>query len=212
MINQAILRFVNTSDDVECYVSNEGLEYEKIISKDTLIEALTKELLNKPVEETKIDMLGEYDRNCLYIAYSEHHKKIIYNFTERKIKCQFDKKGYNINHPNSIMVINEDDGSVSSIEAYCYKEFKGKSTKLYKYPFANMLGANSMCLGTTDKNYTTPLKAILTAVEANYTHHYTGFTDKKFHSTKNLFEYLKKHKFPYGKLMPLNKEIKDLER
>lgn len=211
-MSQIIIRILDTSEEIEIYHEEDSKAiFEKIINREDLIVALSNALLpNKKIHKVEVDLIDEYDENTFYIELAESNKLIYYKFEERKIKCQYQGKGYSIIHPNTIFIIKVNDGRVYSIKAFCYKQFTGKSTELFKYPFANMLGQNSMCLGTIDNSYTTPLKAILTAIEANYTHDLTGFNDKELKDTKTMFEYLSKNQFPYNLLQTNYRTLAEL--
>ena len=195
------MRILDSSEDVEIYQEEDSkIVFEKILSKDDLTEALQNAILPSKQKSTKIDLIDEYDCNTLYIEESRNQKTIYYNFKEQMIKCQYEEKGYNIHHPNSIFIVYVDENQLRTIKAFCYKNYKGKDTQLFKYPFANMLGQDSMCLGTIDHTYTNPLTTILNAIEANYTHSYTSFDYEGLEKTKDMFEYLSNNPFPYHHL------------
>lgn len=210
-MSQIIIRVLDSSEDIEIYQEEDTKAvFEKIISRTDLIEALQDAVLPYKKNRIRIDLMDEYDKNTIYIEQAESSKVIYYNFEERMIKCQYNGKGYNIIHPNTIFIIYVDNNRVNSIKAICYKTFAGKKTVLFKYPLPNQLGQDSMCLGTVENSYTTPLNAILNAIEANYTHHWTGFVDSKFKDTKALFEYLSSNPFPYDLLKSESCVLEDI--
>ncbi len=197
---EAILRFNSKSNEVEMAIQDNN---DNITEKIVNINDVIKELQQVVVIKQPPIRIDNFDNGLISFIKSQEKEHYIYRFDERKIKCTFDGKGYSINHPNAIFVIDVEKNRFTKINSYCFKEWKGKNTKLFKYPFPNKLNGNTMCTGTVSREFKTPLETIMNVVEANYTHAHSEFVVKEFKDTKVLFKYLSKNPFPYDVLNSL---------
>lgn len=193
---QMIMRFNEFSNDVELLTQDgdDGLIQEKLIS----VQECAKELLSFSKDAFDFDTLtiDNFSENILYFKRVGSYDYYIIRMPERRIKCTYRNKGYSLMHPNTIfkIKINTTTKQYRTIEAYCYKNYKGKQTALYRYPFPNMLSSNKICTGTISTEASEPVEAILNVIEGNYTHDTTSNaeikqTNKFFEKNKNKFNY-----------------------
>ena len=123
---------------------------------------------------------------CIVTKQEEHRRIVTYK-----------GKAYEINFPNSIYIICHNRSKIDVIEAYCYIEYNGLNTELYKYAMPNMLGANRICMGSAPRdidpqNYKSALENV---IYTQYTHDWVDDI-KSFRNTAAYFEYLEKNSFP----------------
>ena len=195
-----IFRITDNCSDAEILMFDEikKEEYFKAIS----IKELVKEL--KQYEEADLsykkdlfcvdkDVIAVND-TCIVTKQEEHRRIVTYK-----------GKAYEINFPNSIYIICHNGSKIDVIEAYCYIEYNGLNTELYKYAMPNMLGANRICMGSAPRdidpqNYKSALENV---IYTQYTHDWVDDI-KSFRNTAAYFEYLEKNSFPYNLLSPLN--------
>ncbi len=208
---EMVMKFNSSSDDVEVVSSNKN---GKIVGKLIGIKDVVRELVKVCHVDYEDLIIDNFDENILYFSRAGYSEIYIIKLPERKIKCTFKNKGYSIIHPNSIFMldINPTTKTYRSMKAYCYKEYKGKNTELYRYPFPNMLGSNAICTGTISNDATDPMKAIMNVIEGNYTHESTS--TGKIKKTVNFFQAIK-NEFKYDILektgMSLNELLKNKE-
>lgn len=203
-MSQLITRIQSSSDFVEILCKDGEKEYFKEIEIDEYIKEIKKH--NTPSARgyrVKDDILllddgfigiGQF---CKIIKQDEHHRIVT-----------FKSKSYKINFPNSIYFLFHDEKKVTGIEAYSFKKYEGSKTKLFKYPFPNMLYGNAVCMGSapkeiTEENYVEVLEKI---IFTQYTHSNVDHI-KSFKDTIKYFEYLEKNKFPYDLLISLKQTL-----
>ena len=189
-MKQLIVRINDLNSDAEIleYDNARNREYFSAIQIDDLIEKLETFAENRDQKNRKRDIVLYSDQiigignNCVVIMQKEH--------------------------PNSIYIMTYKTNNVDSIYAYCYKEFKGQDTELYKYAMPNMLTENRICMGSAPRKIEKRdyVKALEKIIFTQYTH---GHTDniKSFKDTKKYFEYLSAHGFPYDLLIKFNKTL-----
>lgn len=189
---EMIMRFSDSSEDVEVLsqLDNGAIE-EKIIN----VKDCAKELLRCSSVEYDLMEINNLDGHVLHYSRTSESERYVIKLPERKIKCTYNGKGYSLVHPTSIFSIdiNIKEKLYTRINAFCIKEYKGAKTKLYRYPFPNMLGSNSICTGTISREAADPVEAIMNVIEGNYTHDRTSC---KIKGTKEFFQVIKKE-FPY---------------
>lgn len=187
------MRFSDTSEDVEILSQmDNGAIQEKLIN--------VRDCAREFIKITSIDYdlleIDNFDLNVLFYSRGTANEKYVIRLPERRIKCTYERKGYSVIHPESIFIldINIANKIYNSIKVFCIKEYKGKKTELYRYPFPNMLGANAICTGTISRDASDPMLAILNVIECNYTHAHTS--NSKIKKTVDFFKAIKKS-FPY---------------
>jgi len=189
---EMVMRFSDSSEDVEVLsqLDNGAIE-EKIIN----VKDCAKELLRCSSVEYDLMEINNLDGHVLHYSRTSEIERYVIKLSERKIKCTYKGKGYSLVHPTSIFSIdiNIKEKVYTRINAFCIKEYKGAKTKLYRYPFPNMLGSNSICTGTISREAADPVEAIMNVIEGNYTH---DSTSCKIKETKEFFQAIKKE-FPY---------------
>ncbi len=201
-MNTMVLKVCDASQDVEVLYQEEN---RPVIEKVVNIQQAIKELNAMLGYEQQYE-LDFTDGKYLYVKETERKAYYVYLMEEQKIKCTYDDKGYSLSHPNSIFIIivNKLTKNFTSISAYCFKEFEGRNTILFEYPFPNMLAGNRVCTGTVRNAFVDAKQTIMDVLEANYTHSETHFLNHSFKNTKVAFEYLSSNPFPYQELLPLN--------
>lgn len=209
-MKQLIMRINDLNSDAEVleYDNARKREYFSAIQIEDLIEKLETFAENRNKRNRKKDIVLYSDQiigigdNCVAIMQKEHKRIVTY-----------EGKAYDISFPNSMYIMTYKSDNVDNIYAYCFKEFKGKDTELYKYAMPNMLTENRICMGTAPrkiekKDY---VKALEKIIFTQYTHAHTDNV-KSFKETKKYFEYLSENEFPYDLLISakvtLNKVIK----
>lgn len=183
---------------------------QKDIFKAVAIEDLMKSIKEifirtNPVQNEKKDLLI-VDENLIAI----NSQCIVMKQPEHKRIVTYKEKAYNISFPHSIYAICHDQGKITSIEAYCYKEYKGLETELMHYAMPNMLTGNKICMGNAPKEIDPHkyVEALERVIFTQYTHNWVDDV-KSFKDTRTYFEYLEKNEYPYHLLMPLNKKLRD---
>lgn len=201
-MNTMVLKVCDASQDVEVLYQEEN---RPIIEKIVNIQEAIKELNAMLGYEHQYE-LDFTDGKYLYVKETEKEAYYVYLMEEQKIKCTYQDKGYSLSHPNSIFIVkvNKFTKRFKSISAYCYKVFEGRNTKLFDYPFPNMLSDNRICTGTVRNAFVDAKQTIMDVLEANYTHEETYFLNHAFRNTKVAFEYLSNNPFPYHELASLN--------
>lgn len=195
---EMVLKFTSESDDVEVVSKNrKGNIIGKFINAKDCIRELIK-ICDVDYTDLVIDNVNQ---NVLYFERANNCEYYVINLPERKIKCTYKNKAYTLVHPNTIFVLNIESKRkiYTKMQAFCYKEYKGKDTALFRYPFPNMLGSDSICTGTISNDATDPIEAILNVIEGNYTHNFTS--NNKIKDTANFFKAMKKE-FQYDILEP----------
>lgn len=207
-MKQLIVRINDLNSDAEIleYDNVRKREYFSAIQIEDLIEKLETFAENRNQKHRKKDIILYSNQiigignNCVVIMQKGHKRIVTYENT-----------AYNISFPNSIYIMAYKSNNVDSIFAYCFKEFKGKNTELYKYAMPNMLTENKICMGSAPrkiekKDY---VKALEKIIFTQYTH---GHTDniKSFKETKKYFEYLSMNEFPYDLLIKFNKTLDEV--
>lgn len=189
---EMVMRFSDSSEDVEVLsqLDNGAIE-EKIIN----VKDCAKELLRCSSVEYDLMEINNLDGHVLHYSRTSESERYVIKLPERKIKCTYKGKGYSLVHPTSIFSIdiNIKEKVYTRINAFCIKKYEGAKTKLYRYPFPNMLGSNSICTGTISREAADPVEAIMNVIEGNYTH---DMTSCKIKGTKEFFQTIKKE-FPY---------------
>lgn len=205
---ETIMRFNSYSTDVELLTQDDkGLIQEKLID----INECAKELML--VSSIGFDFnaltIDNFNENILYFNRKDNKDYYIIRLPERRIKCTYKNQGYSLIHPNAIfkIKINPTTKQYENIQAFCYKEYKGKSTELYLYPFPNMLSSNRICTGTISTEANDPVQAILNVIEGNYTHDKTS--SLKIKDTKQFFKKMQKT-FDYRILEKTGMILEDL--
>lgn len=203
---EMIFRISDQVEDAEMLVCDKQKEYFKAVSIKQLINSLSSMLRQDTFIDYKKDLIIADDDliavspNC--IVTKQHERKRILTYAG---------KAYKVNFPNSIYVICHHAGQIKQLEAYCFKEYDGMNTKLYRYAMPNMFGDNTICMGTANreidvKKYKDALEEILCT---QYTHAKPD-NIKKFKSTSEYFDYLKDNDFPYDLLYSTGKTLKDV--
>lgn len=198
-----------SGNEVEMLEHNDitGKDYFESVSLELLIKTLSilsgrgNKNYRRGLVIVDDDMIA-INENCIVTKQPEHKRIVIYK-----------GKAYEINFPNSIYMICHEKSKIQEIEAYCYIEYKGADTMLYKYAMPNMLRGNRICMGSAPKNID-PRKyqeALERVIFTQYTHDWVGDV-KSFKSTKDYFEYLENNRFPYDLLVPLNYTLKQTIR
>lgn len=203
---EMIFRISDQVEDAEILVSDKQKNYFKAVSIKQLIDSLSSMLGQDANIDYKKDLIIADDE---LIAISQNC--IIMKQTERKHIVTYAGKAYKVNFPNSIYVICHHAGQIKQLEAYCFKEYDGMNTKLYRYAMPNMFGNNTICMGTANKNidiknYKDALEEILCT---QYTHAKPD-NIRKFKSTSEYFDFLKDNGFPYDLLYSTGKTLKEL--
>ncbi len=201
-MNTMILKVCDATQDVEVLYQEENRQ---VIEKTVNIQQAIKELNAMLGYEYQYE-LDFTDGKYLYVKETENNAYYVYLMEEQKIKCTYEDKGYSLSHPNSIFIVkvNKLTKQFTRIQAYCFKEFEGRNTKLFDYPFPNMLSNNKICTGTVRNAFVDVKQTIMDVLEANYTHDETHFLNHAFKKTKVAFEYLSNNPFPYNELVSLN--------
>lgn len=202
------MRINDINSDVEVleYDGIQKKEYFSAMSIDSLIARLETfvDKRSKNNEKREIilfsDQIIGIGNNCVAIMQKEHKRIVTY-----------DGKAYNISFPNSIYLMAYKGDKADSICAYCFKDFIGKDTELYKYAMPNMLTENRICMGTAPKKIENKdyVKALEKIIFTQYTHIHTD-NIKSFKETKKYFEYLSNNDFPYDLLISVNMKLKDV--
>lgn len=203
-MKQLISRIIANKNTVELLTSEGSKEYFKEIDINEYFNIIKshctsfKNGLNrkKDVILFSNDLIGA-GQYCKVIKQQEHKRIVTYK-----------NKSYKISFPNAIYFLYHDEKKVNNIDAYCYIDFKGEKTKLYKYPFPNMLSGNHICMGSAPKEieYYNYIKALENIIFTQYTHTHVD-NIKSFKDTVTYFEYLEKNEFPYELLISLNKNL-----
>lgn len=203
-MKQLISRITANQKNVEILTNEGNKEYFKEIDLNEYLETIKQFCSTfKTYSNKKSDVILFNDnfigggQFCKVIKQQEH-KRIV----------TFKSKSYKITFPNAIYFLYHDEKKVNNIDAYCYIDFEGEKTKLYKYPFPNMLSKNQICMGSApkeieDSNY---IKALENIIFTQYTHSHVD-NIKSFKDTVTYFEYLEKNEFPYELLISLNKNL-----
>lgn len=205
LMRQMIFRIVDTMPDAEVldYDNVSKQEYFKSVNINDLISKL-EDYIESDYSKKNIMMFDDNvigaGKNHILIKQDEHKRIVTYQ-----------KKAYNITFPNSLYIMHVVEKKIKDIEAYIYKQYDGKQTKLYKYAMPNMLTSNRICMGSAPKEVENDeyVKALEKILFTQYTHSHVD-NIKSFKNTVNYFEYLEKNKFPYDLLIPLNKKLKDV--
>lgn len=206
-MKKIILKITERTSDAEIleYDNVERKEYFKSISIVDLIEKLETFVENRGTEKHgRITLLDD----CI-IGYG--NGVVVINQPEHKRIVTYMSKAYNINFPNAIYIMSYKLNKISAIEAYCYREFNGKDTEMFKYAMPNMLTGSRICTGTAPKDIANDdyVQALEKVIFTQYTHAHTD-NIKSFKDTKTYFEYLSKNAFPYDLLIGINKKLKDI--
>ncbi len=197
---------INSDVDVLEYDGIQKKEYFSAMSIDSLIARLETfvDKRSKNNEKREIilfsDQIIGIGNNCVAIMQKDHKRIVTY-----------DGKAFNISFPNSIYLMAYKGDKVDSICAYCFKDFIGKDTELYKYAMPNMLTENRICIGTAPKKIENKdyVKALEKIIFTQYTHIHTD-NIKSFKETKKYFEYLSNNDFPYDLLISVHIKLKDV--
>lgn len=201
-MKEIIFRLTDKSEDAEVLVHDciKDKDIFKSISINSLISTIKKTFpgMTKMNNYRKGMVVIDEDviavsPNCIVVKQQEHKEIVMYA-----------GKAFEIIYPNSIYALKHSENKVEAINAYCYKEYKGMETQLFKHAMPNMFSDDSICMGTADRsidpsNYKEALDRIL----------YTQFTHtrpdniKGFDSTSDYFTYIK-NKYPYDALLDAN--------
>ncbi len=206
VLMEIIFRISDQVEDAEMLVSDKQKNYFKAVSIKQLIDSLSSMLGQDANIDYKKDLIVSdndliaVSSNCIVTKQHEHKRIVTYA-----------GKAYKINFPNSIYLICHHAGQIKQLEAYCFKEYDGMNTKLYRYAMPNMFSNNTICMGTANKaidvkKYKDALEEILCT---QYTHARPD-NIKKFKSTSEYFDYLKDNDFPYNLLYSTGKTLKDV--
>lgn len=201
-MKDAIIRLLWDKEDAEVLICEDEKEYFKTIAKDELFNLMQSFLKNEA--NTKPMYIDEnifaYSRGLVGIKQPEHQRIVTYQ-----------GKAYNIHFPNAAYLISFSD-EIKNIQAYAYKHWIGPETVLYHYPMPNMLASNSICIGSAPRQIkgTNITAALENIIFTQYTHSTVDGKVKSFNSTKDWFEYLQEHEFPYSLLVPVNKKVGDI--
>lgn len=202
---------INSSGVVEiAFVEDGGQPQFKKISHKDYIEIVNKNMktvtrYNKDLKLLHPQIIA-LSSNYVVIKQPEEKKIVSYSQIEGNRIIN-----YRISFPNSLYIMEFDNGKVRSIECYAYKEYLGENTDLYEYPMPNELAGNKMCMGNADRTITDCdyVGALNKIVSVPYSHAtFSGMNG--FSNTVKYFEYLEKNEFPYKLLKSLNKKLKDV--
>lgn len=203
-MKQLISRIIANKNTVELLTSEGNKEYFKEFELKEYLEIIKCFCSSFETFSNKKSDVILFDNNfigvgqfCKIIKQDEHKRIVTYK-----------NKSYKISFPNAIYFVYHDDIKINGIDAYCYIDFKGAKTKLYKYPFPNMLTGNRICLGSapkelTDRNY---IEALENIIFTQYTHANVD-NIKSFKDTDLYFTYLEKNEFPYDLLIPIKNTL-----
>lgn len=207
-MKEVILRISEQIEDAEILIHDElkNTEYFKGIALDEVVKILDSMVRkNVSVDYFKDMLIVDNDLIAItpacIIAKQDGHKRIV----------TYAEKAYKINFPNSIYLIKHYGGKIKEIEAYCYKEFNGLDTKLYRYAMPNMLSGNRICMGSAPKEIEVSKykDALERVIFTKYTHAQPD-NIKKFASTSEYFTYLSKNDFPYDLIYSLGETLKEV--
>lgn len=195
------MKVTENNSDVETleYDSIENKEYFKSMDIESLIEKLETYVENRYHKKFgKITLMDDviigFGKDAVVINQPGHKRIVTYR-----------QKAYKINFPNAIYIMYHRANKICEINAYCYKDFIGKNTKLYKYAMPNMLTENRICIGTAPKEIrgNDYVEALEKVIFTQYTHDHTD-NIKSFKETRKYFDYLSKNNFPYDLLIDAN--------
>lgn len=207
-MKEVVLRISEHVEDAEILIHDElkNTEYFKGIALDEVVKILDSMVhKNVSVDYFKDMLIVDNDLIAItpacIIAKQDGHKRIV----------TYAEKAYKINFPNSIYLIKHYAGRIKGIEAYCYKEFNGLDTKLYRYAMPNMVSGDRICMGTAPKEIEVSKykDALERVIFTKYTHAKPDNV-KKFTTTSEYFEYLSKNEFPYDLIYSSGKTLKEV--
>lgn len=200
-MKEMIIRISETKNDVDVLtVNSKKQEIFSSLSKEKFMDILTSEFVIN--DESNLhksmtfcdDRIIAFNGNEILIKQDDHKRVVLYN-----------NKAYKISFPNSLYLLCHSGDKIVYICAYCFKEYKGLQTDLYRYPMPNMLHSNRICMGSADTRIQNKdfFQALENVIYAEYTHN--TFSDlKSFKNTEEYFNYLTENEFPYNYLIPLN--------
>lgn len=209
-MNQIIFRIHEKSSDAQVLQidgNNEYFRAESIVS--------IRDKLNHYIERTAGEKDGKFKdvrfiNSPQIIAMSK--EIIVINQEEHERYVTYDSKAYKVHFPNSIYIMSiQGKNRIKNIEAYSYKEYKGKNTELFKYPMPNMLTGASICIGTAPREVEGNdfIRALERIIFTQYTHARVDDI-KSFQSTEKYFTYIQDNAFPYDLLIPSGKKLFEL--
>lgn len=199
-----IFRVDDNVSDVEIleYDKVSNKEYFSVIEIRDLIERLDtyadRMISSDGIIKNNIILMDDQiigvGKNCVVIKQDEHKRIVTLQGT-----------AYKISFPNSLYIVSFKDDLVTSIHAYCYKDYSGKTTRLYQYAMPNMLTSNRICMGSAPKKIESKdyVKTLEKIIFTQYTHMNVD-NIKSFKRTDEYFRYLSKHEFPYDLLIDAN--------
>lgn len=206
-MKELIFRVTDENSDIEI------LNHDTISKRDYFSVTSLSDVIEK-LKELDTNHYGQQDYHMTFIDDSvigigQH--VVMIKQPEHKRIVTYKGKAYNIMFPNSIYIIHHIHDTINSIDAYCYKEYNGKQTRLYKYAMPNMLTSNRICMGSAPKKIVDDdyVEALERIIFTQYTHVQTD-NIKSFKETKTYFEYLSKNDFPYDLLMSANITLREI--
>lgn len=209
-MNQIIFRVSENHSDAEVLHVDGNKEYFRAESVESI-----RDKLNLFIERTD-GGTGRKVKDVRFINSSQiiamSKDVIVINQEEHKSYVTYNKKAYKVNFPNSIYIMSlQGKNRINNIEAYSYKEYKGKDTELFKYPMPNMLTGASICIGTAPREVEGNdfVRALERIIFTQYTHARVDDI-KSFQSTEKYFTYIQDNAFPYDLLIPSGKKLFEL--
>lgn len=203
-MKQLISRIIANKNTVELLTSEENKEFFKEIELKEYLETIKCFCSSFETYNNKKSDVILFNNNfigvgqfCKIIKQDEHKRIVTYK-----------NKSYKISFPKSIYFLYHDEKKVNGIDAYCYLIYDGPKTRLYKYPFPNMLTGNRICMGSAPKelNGNNYLEALENIIFTQYTHAHVE-NIKSFKDTITYFKYLENNEFPYDLLIPLKNTL-----
>lgn len=202
-MRQIILRVTDTSDDAEMltFDATSKREYFKTVSLTEVFKAI------KNVVKDRINT-----REKLHLLHPEiialNKSRVMIKQSERKRIVTYEDKAFHISFPNALYIMQFEENKITNIDAFAYKEWNFEQTKLYGYPFPNMLHGNRICIGSAPREIENQdyVKALENVIFTRYSHR-TVDNVKSFKDTIQYFEFLEKNDFPYDLLIDLNNNL-----
>jgi len=108
-------------------------------------------------------MSGEVNKNILYVSFSLGRIIIAFNEPTSLKRMLLNKGEITVMIPSLVMVVIN-----NSLKIFCYRGRLNHKTKLYKAPFSNMVGSNTVCFGNVNRKSSLIIKEVVEEYQNAY--------------------------------------------
>lgn len=202
-MTQMIARFDTATEDIDILIAEAGEEIMKSFSLKEFKKKLMEMFPDRAVSE-KPRLL---DQRIIAIGYGS----MIFREDAAQKIVNYQKKAYLINFPNQLYSVEHSADRIQRIKIYTWFGSLDPDTDLYALPMPNMMGCESLCIGTADRSIQSGdvIGAVQKIMDAEYTHDHVDNMNEKC-STLKWFTFLQNGAVEKGHLKKPVCKLKDL--